>query len=44
VIKEWLSYREHEIRGRLLASDEACVVTNVARRIAGISLLAASAG
>jgi hypothetical protein len=39
VIKKWLSYREHDLLGRSLTSDEAREVTNIARRIAAILLL-----
>lgn len=39
VIKKWLSYRETDLLGRQLTSDEAREVTNVARRIAAIMLL-----
>lgn len=39
VIKKWLSYREHEILGRGLTSDEAREVMQTARRIAAILLL-----
>jgi type ISP restriction-modification system protein len=39
VIKKWLSYREHELLGRALTSDEAREVMNMARRIAAILLL-----
>jgi hypothetical protein len=41
VIKKWLSYREHEILGRSLTSEEAREVTQTARRIAAILLLEA---
>ncbi len=36
VIKKWLSYREKELLGRSLTSDEAHEVMNMARRIAAI--------
>ena len=39
VIKKWLSYREREILGRGLTSDEVRGVTGTARRIAAILLL-----
>lgn len=39
VIKKWLSYREDEILGRPLKSEEAREVTNTARRLAAIILL-----
>jgi hypothetical protein len=39
VIKKWLSYREQELLGRPLKSDEAREVVNMARRIAAIILL-----
>jgi hypothetical protein len=39
VIKKWLSYREREILGRGLTTDEVHAVTAIARRIAGILLL-----
>jgi hypothetical protein len=39
VIKKWLSYREHKLRGRALTVDEAREVMNMARRIASIVLL-----
>jgi hypothetical protein len=39
VIKKWLSYRERDILGRGLTSDEAREVTNMARRISAILLL-----
>ncbi len=39
VIKKWLSYREDEILGRALKSDEAREVMNMARRLAAIVLL-----
>ena len=38
VIKKWLSYREREILGRALKTDEARAVTDIARRIAAILL------
>jgi predicted helicase len=40
VIKKWLSYREFELLGRPLTTDEAREVTNIARRIAAIILTA----
>jgi hypothetical protein len=39
VIKKWLSYREHDILGQALLSEEVREVTNIARRIAAILLL-----
>lgn len=39
VFKKWLSYREHKLLGRPLATDEAREVMNIARRIASILLL-----
>lgn len=39
VIKKWLSYREHELLGRALTTEEAREVTNMARRVAAILLL-----
>ncbi len=39
VIKKWLSYREGEILGRSLTSEEAREVTQTARRIAAILML-----
>jgi len=39
VIKKWLSYREREILGRGLSTDEVHAVTEIARRIAAIRLL-----
>jgi len=39
VIKKWLSYREHELFGRALTSDEAREVTHMARRIAALVAL-----
>lgn len=39
VIKKWLSYRERDLLGRALTVDEAREVTNMARRIAAITLL-----
>ena len=39
VIKKWLSYREREILGRGLTTDEVREVTSTARRIAAILLL-----
>ena len=38
VIKKWLSYRENDLLGRPLSSDEAREVMNMARRIAVIIL------
>jgi hypothetical protein len=42
VIKKWLSYRESDLLGRPLSSDEAREVVNMARRIAAILLLQAA--
>jgi hypothetical protein len=39
VIKKWLSYREADLLGRSLTSDEAREVMNMARRIAATILL-----
>ncbi|HEU0009037.1 MAG TPA: type ISP restriction/modification enzyme, partial [Verrucomicrobiae bacterium] len=39
VIKKWLSYREHELLGRALSTDEAREVTHTARRLAALLLL-----
>ena len=39
VIKKWLSYREFNILGRSLSTEEAREVTQIARRIAVILLL-----
>jgi hypothetical protein len=39
VIKKWLSYREHQLLGRPLTTEEAREVTHMARRIAAIVLL-----
>ena len=39
VIKKWLSYREQELLGRALRSEEAREVMNMARRLAAIVLL-----
>ena len=39
VIKKWLSYRELELLGRPLTSDEVREVTHMARRIAAPLLL-----
>jgi hypothetical protein len=39
VIKKWLSYREHELLGRPLTTDEAREVTHTARRLAALILL-----
>lgn len=39
VIKKWLSYREADLLGRPLTSEEAREVMNMARRIAAIILL-----
>lgn len=41
VIKKWLSYREHQILGRSLATEEAREATQTARRIASLLLLEA---
>ena len=42
VIKKWLSYRENDLLGRSLTTDEAREVMNMARRIAAIILLQSS--
>jgi hypothetical protein len=39
VIKKWLSYREQELLGRALRTEEAREVTHMARRLAAIVLL-----
>jgi hypothetical protein len=39
VIKKWLSYREGEILGRALTTDEVRTLTEIARRIAAILLM-----
>ncbi len=39
VIKKWLSYREHDLLGRALSTDEAREVTHTARRLAALLLL-----
>lgn len=39
VIKKWLSYREQELLGRALKSEEAREVTGMARRLARVVLL-----
>ena len=39
VIKKWLSYRETDLLGRPLTSDEVREVSNMARRIAALVLL-----
>ena len=39
VVKKWLSYREEELLGRALRTDEAREVTNMARRLAALVLL-----
>ena len=39
VIKKWLSYRENDLLGRPLTTDEAREVMNIARRITAIILL-----
>ncbi len=39
VMKKWLSYRQRDVLGRPLTTDEAREVTNMARRIAAILLL-----
>lgn len=39
VIKKWLSYREKDLLGRSLTSDEVREVTNMAQRIAALALL-----
>lgn len=42
VIKKWLSYREYELLGRSLTTDEVRELTNIARRIAALLLLESS--
>lgn len=39
VIKKWLSYREHDVLGRPLKTEEALYVSQMVRRIAAILLL-----
>ncbi len=39
VIKKWLSYRERDVLGRSLTSEEVREVTNMARRITAILLM-----
>ena len=39
VVKKWLSYREEELLGRALRTEEAREVTNMARRLAALVLL-----
>lgn len=39
VLKKWLSYREHELLGRPLATDELEHVRQTARRLAALLLL-----
>jgi len=39
VIKKWLSYRQRDVLGRSLTTDEARYVTEMARRLAAIVLL-----
>jgi len=39
VLKKWLSYREHDLLGRPLTTDEAREVTHTARRLAALILL-----
>lgn len=39
VIKKWLSYREHQLLGHALSTDEARYVRDVLRRIAAIVLM-----
>ena len=39
VVKKWLSYREQELLGRPLRSEEAREVTAMTRRLAAIILL-----
>lgn len=38
-MKKWLSYRERDLLGRSLTTEEAREVMNMARRIAAIMLL-----
>ena len=39
VIKKWLSYRENNVIGRTLSTDECRHVTHMARRLAAVLLL-----
>jgi hypothetical protein len=39
VLKKWLSYREHDLLGRALTTDEVREVTHTARRLAALVLL-----
>ena len=39
MIKKWLSYREKDLLGRSLTSDEVREVTNMARRLTAIVFL-----
>jgi hypothetical protein len=39
VLKKWLSYREHDLLGRPLTTDEAREVTHIARRLVALILL-----
>lgn len=39
ILKKWLAYREYDILGRAITSEEAREFTNIARRIAVILLL-----
>ena len=38
-MKKWLSYRERDVLGRALLSDEAHYVTQIIQRIAAVLLL-----
>jgi hypothetical protein len=39
VIKKWLSYRERDVLGRALSTDEVRHVVGMARRLAAVRLL-----
>ena len=39
VLKKWQSYREHDLLGRALTTDEVREVTHTARRLAALILL-----
>ena len=43
VLKKWLSYRERRVLGRVLTPQEVQRFTEIARRIAGILTMSASA-
>ncbi len=40
MLKKWLSYREHALLGRALAPEEAHYLTEIARRLTALRLLA----